>query len=696
MTIDRGEASHDLPQEFLAEAEEIVDHLAADLADLADTVGGKGEDPDLLNAIFRGAHSLKGLAGLCGFSAICELSHQMESLLDRLRLGRLELEKPVMWLLFEAQALLRSLLRDVFESGQTAHADEIAACGARIDATLSSSTEPDQGPLLDRLGLPDERLSSLTEYEQHRLRENLEKGRKLYSIHASYDLASFDDQLTRLSDALKRHGEIISTLPGAGDDPDTEIGFDILFGSAEEEEELREPMASGIVSVVSLPPSCSSPPAAEEEAAPSPAPAEGGPAQPGLAELALPLARDEALSAKSISRTVRVDIAKLDELMHIVGELSLAQTTISDIALRMRHRELSPLAMDLVKASRLLERRLASLRKGVAEIRMIPVGQLYERISLIVRTVARQQGKLVEPRFFGGETELDKLIIEEISDPMMHIVRNAVDHGIETPASRAALGKRQSGVINVSARQKGNHVVIEVEDDGGGIDLEKIRAIAGRNGLSPHGTGLSDGEALELIFQPGFSTSDQVSDVSGRGVGMDVVRNNIAAISGMLDVETVRGKGTRFRITLPITLAMIRALIVSCAGRNYALPITALHESLLVTNGDIRASAGGETILLRGATLPLLRLERFFGLERPQGRPDEFYVVVAGMAEMRMGVVVDDLLGQQDIVIKSLGDPFRGLKGISGATDLGELGTILVLDPAAMIAAPARNGCDAP
>lgn len=692
MMNDRSDAPHTSPQNFLAEAEEIVDRLAMDLADLSDLVGGKGENPDLLNAIFRGAHSLKGLAGLFGFSAISELSHLMESLLDRLRLGKLDLEKSVMWLLFEAQALLKTLLRDVSLTGQPGHGDEITACSARIDAALSSSGGRDHALSLEQVGLPDELLSSLTEYEQHRLRENLEKGNKLYSVHVSYAVASFDGELTRLTQALKGEGEIICTLPGAGDDPESEISFDILYGSSVDAEDLLKPLGGAGGTVVRLSPPASPPPGPEggtlavqaAESAPVLARA-GGEPSPSLV-------RDEALSVKSMSRTVRVDIAKLDELMNIVGELSLAHASINDIALAMAHGTYSPQAVELARASRLLERRLSALRKGVAEIRMIPVGQLYERISLIVRTISREQGKKVEPRFFGADTELDKLIIEGISDPLMHIVRNAVDHGIEPPERRDALGKDETGVISVSARQKGSHVVIEVRDDGSGIDLEKVREIAVRKRLVPDAARLSDGEALEFIFLPGFSTSDEISDVSGRGVGMDVVRNNIAAISGMVDVETARGRGTRFRITLPITLAMIKALIVSCAGRTYALPVAALHESLLVTDNDIRTTEGGELFLLRGIAVPLLRLDRFLGLDRAGRRPDEYYVVVAGIADMRMGLVVDNLLGQQDIVIKSLGEAFRGLRGISGATDLGEQGTVLVLDPAAMISSAARTG----
>jgi two-component system chemotaxis sensor kinase CheA len=326
------------------------------------------------------------------------------------------------------------------------------------------------------------------------------------------------------------------------------------------------------------------------------------------------------------------------------------------------------------------------------EIRMIPVGQLYEKMSRIVRKISREQGKKVELKFFGADTELDKLIVEDISDPMMHIIRNAIDHGIESPEKRVSLGKEDKGTIRISSYQKGNHVVIEVEDDGNGIDLEKIKLKALQKGLISDAASLTDRDAIDLIFLPGFSTTDKVSEVSGRGVGMDVVRNNIAAVSGMVDIETRKGEGSRFIITLPITLAIIKALIITSAGRTYALPITSVMESLLITDADIKTIERKEVIQLRENTLPLLRLESFFETARTTERPQEFYVVVVGVAEKRMGVVVDDLLGQQDIVIKSLGESFKRFRGISGAADLGDQRTILVLDVGGMINETIRSG----
>ena len=392
-----------------------------------------------------------------------------------------------------------------------------------------------------------------------------------------------------------------------------------------------------------------------------------------------------------MSRTVRVDIAKLDELMNIVGELVLAHSSIAAIANRMRAEKFSRMAIDLGKAAKGLERRLTDLQNGVMDIRMIPVGQLYEKMSRIVRKVSREQGKKIDLKLFGAETELDKLIVEDIADPLMHIIRNAIDHGIEPAEKRLAAGKDERGTVRLSSFQKGNHVVIEVEDDGAGINVEKIKQKALAKGLVSDISNMTDREALDLIFLPGFSTADTITDISGRGVGMDVVRNNIAAVSGMVDIETWPGKGSRFTIVLPITLAIIKALIIFCAGRIYAVPITSVVESLILSPSEIKTVEGKEVVNLRGHTLPLLRLEQLFRIDRVDVCPGDQYVVVLGVAEKRLGIVVDDLLGQQDIVIKPLGAAFKSVRGISGAADLGDQRTILVLDAGGIIAETMRS-----
>ena len=658
-------------KDFLAEAEEILDQLGLDLMALGDCADSGDFNPDLVNSVFRAAHSLKGLAGMFGFSEIAELGHHLENLLDALRLGRVELDQAVVGVLFEAVELLGTLVQSAVAPG--GEPVEISGAMRRINACLTKEPVEAQSSPLAGLNLPELVLNSMTEYEEHRLLENVKKGRCIYSLRVSLLLSSFDSELMELTDQLKQLGEVISTLPSASASAEAGIDFEILFGSELSVAQLTPLIDRDQLTITRL----------------------GGEAPrrlPSLAELeSAPLPADGSVSAKSMSRTVRVDIGKLDSLMNIVGELVLSHSMISEVAARMRRDGLVLPGQQLAKAAKGLEKKLSELQKGVMEIRMIPVGQLFEKMSRIVRKISREQGKLVELKLYGADTELDKLIIEDIADPMMHIVRNSIDHGIETPQARMASGKDEKGTITLSSFQKGNHVVIQMEDDGAGIDAARVKQKALTLGVIDTLDEVSDREALEFIFRPGFSTNETVSEISGRGVGMDVVRTNIAALSGMIDLESFPGRGTRITITLPITLAIIKALIICTAGRTYALPITSVLESIIVEQQEIRTIERKEVIQLREATLPLLRLSEFFQLKGGAAPPESFYVVVVGIAEKRLGLVVDDLLGQQDIVIKSIGETFAGFKGISGAADLGDQRTILVLDVGSIIGEATRG-----
>lgn len=687
-------------QDFLAEAEEIVEQLGSELADLSDMAVSGELNPEVLNSIFRGAHSLKGLAGMFGFSGVAELAHNMENLLDWLRLGKLNLTQKLMAVLFDAHELLSTLVRVLATGEDTSMALEIAACVTKINACLAPPEKQCGVSPLEALGLPAHVRGALTEYEEHRLKDNMVKGRTIFTIHTSFDLTTFDTELSVVTEILKGCGEVISTLPSVGVNLGTNIDFEILFGSKKSLDELKAAIERDCVTVAQLgscgsteEPLFSTSPEADEPSADQKLPPvtvqapTDFPPQPFS-----PPADDAALSAKSMSRTVRVDIGKLDELMNIVGELVLANSTIAGVTNKMRNEGFSHLAIELGKAAKGLERKLSDLQKGVMEIRMIPIGQLYEKMARIVRKISREQGKRVDLKFFGADTELDKLIVEDISDPMMHIIRNAIDHGIESRDVRLAQGKDEKGTIRISSYQKGNHVVIEIEDDGGGIDVEKVKNKALQNGLVSDVSTVTDRDAIDFIFLPGFSTNETVSEVSGRGVGMDVVKNNISAVSGMVDIETRKGEGSRFIITLPITLAIIKALMVRCSGRTYALPITSVLESLLMTDRDIMTVERKEVVQLRESTLPLLRLEHYFDIRRGEDSPKEFYVVVVGVAEKRLGIAVDDLICQQDIVIKPLGESFKRFRGVSGAADLGDQRTILVLDIGGIINETMRSG----
>jgi two-component system chemotaxis sensor kinase CheA len=653
--------------DFLAEAEEIIDRLSIDLVGLSDSSDSGECSPDLVNSIFRGAHSLKGLAGMFGFSELSELAHNLENLLDSLRLGKVTLNQSILSVLFDSMELLGTLVREAGEGGGEEH--NIARAVERINACITAMPASDRESPLAQLGISPQALNTLTEYEEHRLLENVKKGRNIFSVRASFSLETFDQELAELIELLKSRGEVISTLPSAGGGIALSIDFEILFGSERGVAEITALVDRDNVAITRL----GGAEVKEEQALPRESDA--------LQETQA----DSTLTAKSFSRTVRVDIGKLDELMNIVGELVLSHSVIDDLAGRMRLDGSQAFAGELGKSAKLLERKLSELQKGVMDIRMIPVGQLFEKMSRIVRKLSREQGKQVDLVQSGGDTELDKLIIEDISDPLMHLIRNAIDHGIEPPAERARAGKEEKGNIRLSSCQKGNHVVIEVEDDGRGIDLAKVRRKALEKGLIDSLDGVSDRDAMDFIFMPGFSTRDEISDISGRGVGMDVVRNNIAAVSGMVDVESRYGFGSRVIITLPITLAIIKALIIVSAGRTYAIPITSVLETMMIESRNILTVERKEVIQLRETTLPLLRLGDFFAIEGGGERPEGSYVVVVGVAEKRLGIVVDDLLCQQDIVIKSMGETFKRCKGISGAADMGDQRTILVLDAGGII-----------
>jgi len=682
-------------KDFLAEAEEILDQLCGDLGVLSDGTETGECDPDSLNSVFRGAHSLKGLAGMFGFAGIQDLAHNMENLLDSLRLGKVNLGPQVMNVLMDSLEALGAMIRNLGEGGSDEPA--LQPLLKRINDCVTNSGGSENESVLSSLDIPASMINALTEYEEHRLLENIKKSRNIFSVIASFSLATFDQDLAELTDSLKKNGEVISTLPSVGSNMESSIDFEILFGSAKG--------LDGIAALVAD----NNATAKWVNAGSRASEGEPGWGRGAKAEVADDLAtaptEDEAslaplagadtgITAKSMSRTVRVDIGKLDDLMNIVGELVLSHSTITDIGDKMRKAGYSTMLAELLKAAKGLERKLNELQKGVMEIRMIPVGQLYEKMGRIVRKISKEQGKKVDLRLFGADTELDKLIMEDIADPLMHIIRNAIDHGIESTEERINAGKGERGAIRLSSYQKGNHVVIEVEDDGRGIDVEKVKRKAIEKGLISHSDTLTDREAVELIFLPGFSTSDKVSEISGRGVGMDVVKNNIAAVSGMVDVDSVTGQGSRMTITLPITLAIIKALIISTAGRYYALPITSVLESIMIEASDILTVERKEVIQLRESTLPLLRLNRFFQLDGDQ-ESENVFVVVVGVAEKRLGIVVDELMGQQDIVIKTLGPVFEGVKGVSGAADLGDQRTILVLDVGGIISEATKGGCQA-
>lgn len=668
--------------EFLSEAQEVIEAFSRNLLQLDAQQRGGEYDPDLLNAAFRAIHSLKGLAGLFGATRISALAHALESTLDSLRLGRLPLSQPALDVLFEAVEVFQSMLAvfGIEDAEGTVTADPLLA---RI-AALSPDAAEEEGPS-DLAGLDPSILGVLTEYEEHRLRENVRLGRRLYRVHAAFDLLAIDVGIESLKGKLKEFGEVITYLPSADSGSDDRIELDILLGSDATLADVAAGVAEDGVRVFALE---SSEPAAEEPA-PEPAPrviVEHLPEDDGLDMVEA----GAGMSLRSISQTVRVDLERLDVLMNLVGELALVQANLSGTLDAVRAiRGAADVSRELQTHLRTMDRKLSLLQQSILDVRMVPLGQVFDKLARVVRKLGREAGKDIRLNITGADTELDKLIVEELSDPLMHMIRNCIDHGIETETERTSLGKGGSGHIELRAFQKGNRVVIEVEDDGRGMDWRVIRDKAVARGIvgDVESREMTRQEVIDLIFVPGFSTKDTATEVSGRGVGMDVVKTNIARLSGLIDVETVPGSGSKFSITLPVTLAIIQALVIETARQTFCIPLNSVLESIMVSVADIETVEGHEVVSLRGKTLPILHLSKIFGLDTDYRYldPARIYVVIVGLAQHRVGIVVDELLGQQDVVIKPLGRALRGVPGIAGATELGGGRTVLLLDVSVLV-----------
>lgn len=390
--------------------------------------------------------------------------------------------------------------------------------------------------------------------------------------------------------------------------------------------------------------------------------------------------------------TIRVDIARLDALLNLVGELVVTRTRISEIATELsRLNRDADLAKGLSDSASLLARIAGDIQESVMNIRMVPIGQVFDRFPRLVRDVAKARGKEVHLEISGAQTELDKTIVDEISEPLMHLLRNCLDHGIETAAQRQSVGKAPEGAVKLAASHEGNQILIEIADDGAGIDLDRVRARACELGVVRPHDALESHEVVELIFTPGFSTANEISEVSGRGIGMDVVKKSITRLKGRLEVYTEPGKGTRFMIKLPLTVAIIDALLVRVAKELYALPIDSIVESRRVELDEIQILEDTETIILRDEIVPLVRVAEFFELNSARD-PEKAMVVIVSVQGRQVGLVVDAFEAELEIVIKPLSDVVGRIPGISGATILGSGSIALILDVHALAAEALTRG----
>ncbi len=667
---DKGDKADKARDEFFAEAQENLEQLSKDLVLLDEGRASGRFDPEVLNSAFRAVHSLKGLSGLFGVAPVSELSHHLENLLDGLRLGRARVTAETLDLLFEAVAVFHQLVRHEADPSKPAP-PPIEALLGRLDRAGLAEAENPRDPLT-AYALDPSLLAVLTEYEEHRLRENVREGRALHRVRAVFGLDTIDRGLDEVKTALRPLGrdDRFSAVERTARRAD-EIELEILFASGASQSDI-----AGALSGTSL---------------------------HGVADRARRdrTGRRDAARAYQRARRHHRGLAAVGGADRARGHPQARRAHERRRRARQRARRARRGAGDACgnSAARCRSRAPCSARCARSSASSTSSraacstsawsrsGTLFDKLSRVVRKLSRDAGKEIRLLISGGDTELDKLIVEELSDPLMHVIRNAIDHGIETPAERRAAGKPDVGTVKISAEQRGSHVLIEIVDDGGGLQGDRLIERAIERGLldAAEAEALTPREVHNLIFLPGVSTKGVPDQISGRGVGMDVVKTNIARLSGIIDVGSERGKGTQLSIQLPVTLAIVQALVVRSAGRTFCIPLNSVLESLRIASEEISMLSRREVMTLRGHTLPLVRIEKFFELANDKPQPKRCFVVVVGLAQHRVGLLVDELIGQEDIVVKSLGKALDGTPGIAGATELGGKRTVLVLDVAALV-----------
>ncbi len=590
----------DIAADFLVEASEIAERLGDELVQLE----MQPQDSELLNAIFRGFHTIKGGASFLNFSPLVELCHGVEEMFDLLRKGRLSVDGDLFDL---AQGALDHL------SGQL--------------AALRAGSAADRAP------------------------ESLLNAIRIAALPDAAAGKPAPAATPKPAPAVAK----AAPQPADGESI-TEDEFEALLDMFQGAQQVPAGKARP------LPQSPVHAPAPPRPAPPDPAPAAG--------------AAPAKTAAAPVESSVRVDTRRLDGLMNLVGELVLARNRLK--ALRRRTRD-----EDLERAVSNLDVVTARLQAEVMRVRMQPVGRAFSRFPKVARDVARTLKKEVNVQLIGEDTELDKNLVEALSDPLVHLVRNAIDHGIEAPDKRESIGKPRAGTLKLSAQQEGDHIVIIVADDGGGIDPDMLRTKAREKGLIDADTAarLSPTEALQLIFMAGFSTKEQATDISGRGVGMDVVKTKLAELNGQVLIESTRGEGTRFVIRVPLTLAILPTLMVSAAGRPYALPLSNVLEVFKYRESLVRFIDGHEMLDLRQQTFPLIFLQRWLG--QPV-QTEDAGVVVVQIQNRKLGIVVDQVRGREEVVVKPLPHSLRGLTGLAAATITGDGNLALILDVAGL------------
>ena len=674
---------------FLDESHEHLQSLNEGLLRLEENM----EEIDAVNDIFRNAHTLKGMSATMGFAKIAELTHEMEDVLDLVRKSQLKLNEDIMDTLFKCLDSLEQMV----DSVGNGEAEDVVDVSDLV-AKLSSISKGTPAPAADGAAAAAPAAASsggdaaagtnldLDDIDLDVMKKAKEAGMNLFHIKVTLmeTCVLKAARSVMVMHALDEVGDVLKSIPPAEDleQEKFERSFDVLIATSGDAEAMQNAVDT-VSEIEDIAVTAVDPDKIGKEAAPAPAAA---PAAAAPAAKAAPAPKKEAGKSAAApakkqhqSQSVRVDIEKLDTLMNLMGELVINKVRLEQIG--QTHR-----LSDLMETLEQMDRVTGDLQNIVMKVRMVPVSAVFNRFPRMVRDVSKELGKDINLTIEGEETELDRTVIDEIGDPIMHLLRNSLDHGVESPDKREAKGKPRTGEVGLIARHEGNNVVIMITDDGAGIDANKIRRKAVEKGMisQSEADSLDDSDAVRLIFLPGFSTAEQITDISGRGVGMDVVRSKIEALSGHVDVETHIDEGSVFKIKLPLTLAIIQAMLVRVQEEMYAIPLTSIDSTINIEPSDIQTVQNKEVIVLRGEIIPIIRMEE--ALQVPHTKDsDEHFVVVVHAGEAKAGIVVDNLIGQQEIVIKTLGNLFAGLKLFGGATVLGDGRVALILDVATMI-----------
>jgi two-component system chemotaxis sensor kinase CheA len=664
-------------QDFLVEAFELIEQLDQDLVELE----SNPDDLDLLNRIFRVAHTIKGSSSFLNFDVLTELTHHMEDVLNKARKDELKVTPEVMDVVLPSIDMMKGLLEQIKNTGTDQDGIHIDNIVEKLKAVSSGEDVPDIPSVLAEnqemvseakdepkesyhSGLEDEPeldYSSMSEDEVEaeiqrllQKKQDADKARREAKVAAGEEVPEFQAP------------EFVEEQSDSGDE-------NKINAKATETEAVEKPKEEP--KKEEKPKASSSKPVAKKESAPAttkgnvPAPTQ----QKGPA---------------AVEQTIRVDVNRLDHLMNLIGELVLGKNRLMKINDDVEERyEGEEFLEELNQVVSMISLVTTDLQIAVMKTRMLPIGKVFNKFPRMIRDLSRELKKKIELQIEGEETELDKSIVEEIGDPLVHIIRNSCDHGIESPEERTSKGKPETGTVSLKAYNEGNHIVVQITDDGKGLNAEVLKDKSIEKGVitEKEADTMSEKEAFGLIFRPGFSTAAKVTNVSGRGVGMDVVKTNIEKLNGIIDIDSEIGQYTTMKLKIPLTLAIIQALLVGVQEEYYAIPLASVLETVRITADEIYTVENRQVLRLRDEVLSLVHLADIFDVERVFDNSDHTYVVVLGLAESKIGVIVDSLVGQEEIVIKNLGEYLKGMDGIAGATIRGDGGVTLIVDVAAIM-----------